>query len=222
MKRFATLTALATMAALTAGSALAVDVIANGGFEAGTGTDADGWQEVGLQPATRDASNPFAGQFALKLEAIGSTGVGPNSVGLQNSIEDGGLPSLAELSTVDVSFYWASDFGPGGVASAAARILDGTGNIVADTGAVGLADNGGTYTLVNLPTLNVPAFGADPADEYAVFIEFSAAAGAFDGSFSGGFIDNVVAEGTLVPEPGSLALLGLGGLAAFRRRRRGA
>lgn len=199
-------------------TASAANVIANGGFELGTGTDADGWQEVGLQPATRDSSNPLSGSWALKLEAIGSPTAGPNSVGLQNSIEDGGLPGLEELTTVDVSFWWASDFGVGGVGSAAARILDGTGNIV-DNQTLSLPDNNGVYQQLSFPTLNVPAFGAAPADEYAVFVEFSAAAGAFDGSSAGGFVDDVVAEGTFVPEPTSLALLGLGGLVAMTRRR---
>lgn len=219
MKRFTTL-ALFAAATLTAGNAAAINVIANGGFEDGTGTDADGWQEAGVQPATRDSTNPNSGSWALKLEAIGGPGSGPNSVGLQNSIADGGQLGLAELSTVDISFQWASAFGPGGVAFVQAQILNESGAPVGSTtGLIALPENGGSYTEVVLPTLNVPAFGDDPNDVYAVFLEFSAAAGAFDGSFSGGFIDDVVAEGTLIPEPTSLALLGMGGLLAVRRRR---
>jgi hypothetical protein len=44
----------------------------------------------------------------------------------------------------------------------------------------------------------------------------------FDGATSANGnqrLDNVLIEGTLIPTPGSLALLGLGGLAAARRRR---
>jgi len=201
-------------------SASAANVIANGGFEAGSGTDAANWQEVGIQPATRDNTNPNSGQWALKLDAVGTSGSGPNSVGLQNSIADGGQPSLQQLTDVDVSFQWAGDLGPGGVAFAVARILDGSGNIEADTGLQALPDNNNVYQLINLPTLSVPAFGAAPDDEYALFIEFSTAAGAFDGSFATGFVDDVNADGTFVPEPGSLALLGLGGLAMVARRRR--
>lgn len=217
MKRIATLTALAAMATLTAGTASAANLISNGGFEDGTLTDADNWQQVAQSP-TRDNTNPNSGSWALKLEATGSDQAGAASVAVQNNIDDGGQAGLAELSTVDISFQYESANGPGGVVFAAGRILDSGGNIVADTGLVNLGNNSG-YTLVNLPTLNVPAFGAPPADEYAVFIEFTAQAGAFDGSFGGGYIDDVVAEGTFVPEPTSLALLGLGGLLAFRRRR---
>jgi hypothetical protein len=64
----------------------------------------------------------------------------------------------------------------------------------------------------------VPAFGVDPDDNYAAFLEIVVNAGAFDGSFAEGYVDQVNIAGTLVPEPTTVMLLALGATVLRRRR----
>ncbi|MCG8509392.1 MAG: PEP-CTERM sorting domain-containing protein [Rhodospirillales bacterium] len=206
----------------------AVEVAGNPGFEiAGTGgaTDSDLWSEFAGGAAgtvsERDASMPASGNWAHHLLAIGNSTTGASAGINQNSIADVGLDSLEENTTLDASFLWKADLGPGGVAFAALRVLDGVGAVVADSGLQPLPASA-NYTPITLPTVNVPAFGAAPADTYAAFLEISVGAGAFDGSRAEGYVDDVSIQGTLVPEPASLALIGLGGLAMLSRRRRSA
>lgn len=214
--------------AVVAGSALAFvsvasadDVIANGGFELGAGTNADNWQQVGTQAPLRDNTMPRpGGDWALKFEAVGAAGIGANSVAVQNSIEDGGLPSLQENTTVDVSFWAKGTLGPGGAARAFARLLDGMGNIIVTETVELTPVLTSSYEQYTFNQINVPAFGPDPTDEYAIFVEIVAEAGGFVGSNATVFIDDVVATGTLVPEPAALALLGAAGLTLLARRRR--
>lgn len=206
---------------------LNADIAANGGFEtAGVGgaTDSDMWGQFGTGVSERDSSNVASGSFAHRLFAEGSgmpgMGTAQNAVVSQNSIADVGLLSLQESTMLTASFDWAGNLGPGGVAFGVLRILNGTGAIVADTGLQSLANTGGTYTNVNLGPLVVPAFAPSPNDTYAAFLEISVASGAFDGSTAEGFVDNVVITGTVVPEPGTAALLGMGLLGLVGRRRR--
>ncbi|MEM1186634.1 MAG: hypothetical protein AAGI53_16715 [Planctomycetota bacterium] len=201
--------AIAALVAFT-GSAFAAAV--NGGFEAGTGGDADNWEEFG--GAMRTTTSPLAGNWSMELNAVGSDSAGAASGVTYNSIATGGLASLDELQTITMSFDAEANLGPGGVASGAFRLLDGSGAIVTQQ-ILGISNGLNSYNF----SLNVPAFGAAPSDAYAAFIEIVAQAGAFDGSTSFVRVDNVQINGALVPTPGAAAALGLGGLVAMRRRR---
>jgi len=204
-----------------AGAASASSIVANGGFEAGAGTDSDQWNEIGAGAAgtvsERSTVMPLTGVHSHRLSAVGAPGIGSVASLFQNSIADAGMASLAPLTTVNASINAKVNLGPGGVAFYALRILNSEGTIVADSGLQGLASSSG-YVSYNT-SVNVPAFGAFPNDSYASFIEIFVAAGAFEGSSAQAFIDDVQIDGTLVPAPGALALVGLAIPAVARRRR---
>lgn len=217
--------AFAALALMPASMAFAADITGNGGFEiagAGGPADSDLWSEFAGGPvgtvSARDASMPAAGAWAHYINAVGDATAGATAGINQNSIADVGLPSLQEMTSVSADFSWKGALGPGGVAFGVLRILNGAGAIVADTGLVALPDTGGAYTMQSLGSLMVPAFGGAPDDTYAAFVEISVSAGAFDGSVASGYVDQVRIDGTLVPEPSSLALLAVSATLLWRRR----
>lgn len=205
------------------GAVASANIQVNGGFEMGTGTDSAGWTEgaFGAAGAGSERVNfgAASGAFAHRLSAVGNSTTGSSAGITQNSIADGGMPSLLGGSMVSVSFLANVDLGPGGVGFFALRVLDGNGAIVADSTLQALGPTGGAYQAFSFSGLAVPAFGAAPNDVYAAFVEIFVSAGAFDGSLATAFIDDVVIRGTVVPTPGAMACLGLAGVLAAGRRR---
>jgi len=208
--------------ATTAFAGIGSDIATNGGFEFGTGTDSDSWQELAGGAAgtvsQRTTSNPFSGDFSHFISAVGANGMGA-SAGITQNTQFVGLDSLAAGSSLQLSFAALTNFGPGGVGFYALRILNANGAIVANTGLQQYGNGSGQYTTYTSAALIVPEFAGGPNDFYAAFIEIVAVAGAFPESFASANIDNVVLTGTVIPAPGAMALLGLGGLMAGRRRR---
>jgi hypothetical protein len=181
-------------------------IVFNGGFEtAGFGgpTDSFGWnQGASGAPGSlsmRDGTSPHTGGFAQHLVALGGDGMGANAVITQNSLTDGGMPSLQQNTTLSATFSAKLALGPGGVGFYTLRILDGGGTIVASTG-LGVITGGtaGAYQTFSMGPITVPAFGAPPTDVYAALIEINVAAGAFVGSTAEAYIDDVNIIGTLV------------------------
>jgi hypothetical protein len=202
----------------------AENIAGNPGFEmAGVGgpTDSDLWTEFAGGAAgtlsERDGTMPASGSWAHHLLAIGDDTAGASAGINQNSIADVGLPSLLPGTTLDASFDWKASYGPGGVGFGVLRILNGDGAIVADTGLLALPASD-SYSSFTVPGLTVPDFGPAPNDVYAAFLEISVSSGAFEGSVADAFVDNVVINGTVVPEPSSLCLILAGTLLWARRR----
>jgi PEP-CTERM motif len=141
------------------------------------------------------------------------------AVMLQNSVSDGGLPGITPGDTPLLSF-WAKGFaGTTGNVLFSLRYLAAGGGILATSGNQFFqgAINPSTWTEI---TYNL---GVVPAGATSAFIEFSQGIGPINGvDLLAGtvLIDDVVLLGEAIPEPSSLALLGLGGLALVARRRR--
>ena len=226
MSRLGKMTGLAAVILAVASAAPAgatVNLVGNGGFEvagAGGPTDSAMWSEFTSYASNlseRGTTNPEFGSYAHHLYAVGLQDLGTVAGINQNSGNDVGLPSLQPGSTLSATFDAMTPFGPGGVMNYTLRILNGVGAIVQIyNNTIGAPSS--VYQTYTTPTFTVPAFGAAPNDYYVAFFEVNAAAGGFVGSTSEVYVDNVHVDGTVVPEPASLVLLGLGLLVGGRRK----
>lgn len=201
------LTAVVASAACVAGgvNAATMNALDNGGFETNDGTTAASW-----------ASNPF-----VTISSDANTGSSAHlfsaptlaaAVSEQNNVANGGQPDLIVGETGTLSFFAKGVVGETGNFFATFRYLDSGGAILFDSGLFNIASliNPNTYTEITLDSAVVPT-GAN-----AVLVQFSQGNGPV--AESSVLIDDVTFA--TVPEPGSLALLGLGGLVLARRRRR--
>lgn len=201
MKRITTLAALATMAAMTTGAASALELVPDGGFESGNLSAFTLFPSAGTIMITNDAST---GSFAADI-----TTTGPIQNPLLKAFELGGpVPEGTEFnisfdakgSTADGGVVFAEFFSEAASGTSKAEILGGA--------PLGLTDSYQTFNFM-------ATAGNDTTR--GVTLQIAAITGGAPNSFSSVQIDNLSVE--VVPEPGSLALLGIGGLAMLRRRR---
>jgi len=197
-----------------AGVASATNIINNPGFETAptTSPTPNDWQYS--TGATQDNTNPYSGSFEADLNnTTEATNV--------NVFQQTAFGSVSAGTQYTFSFYSEFQGATGGIAQAQFEFMNSTGGILP-----------GSPTFINLPNttsnFGVPAgyqltsqdFTA-PTDASAVFVSFNAVTGAATGSVSHAYIDNVSLAPVSTPEPASLALLAIGGVAmlALRRRR---
>lgn len=216
-----TKTKIRTLGAVLAATATlaSAELVNNGGFELGTGVDADSWNEIAVFGGTmgamstvaRSSANPFSGDWAMELSVTGAVDFGPVAEMQQQTM----VGSVASGEMYDFSFWATGVAGPGTVAFYEVLWFDGDGS---DGGgpqgsATGLTTFGlnADYTQFGQNGLVAPT-GAD-----SVLIQIRIVTGAFDGASGSATIDGV--SFAQVPAPAGVALLGLGGLAASRRRR---
>jgi hypothetical protein len=207
---------ITTIAIIAAAASTASADILNAGFESGSGIDAADWTEIVGGPSgsvERSTANPNSGDYSayLAFDHINNAAAGGayfieqnQPVGSITADTDYTLSFFAAIDSTDfvgmdtfVQILWldqdASD--GGGVRGETLTSL------------IGLGINQ-SYQQFSLDLTS--AAGAD-----SFLLRFQVSAGAVDGIANGVYIDDVA----LTPAPGALALLGLSGCVAARRRR---
>ncbi len=192
--------------------------VMNGGFEAGTGIDADNWTEIaifggamGAMASTeRVMTNPASGDWHMEMNVTGAPDFGPVAEIQQQTL----VGSVNPGASYDFSFLAAGNPGPGTVGFYEVLWFDGDGSNGGGpqgsaTGLQTIALNPG-YTPVGMSGLVAPA-GAD-----SVFISIRVVTGAFDGAVGSMIVDDV----SFVPAPGAALITGLAGCLVATRRRR--
>ncbi|MDB2686107.1 PEP-CTERM sorting domain-containing protein [Mariniblastus sp.] len=202
---------------LLLGSQANADLIVNGSFEddaPGTGDpDITGWSVLEIADVVKSDVN---GSTFTTLDMVGSQD-GDNAFQLQ---DNAGAPRLSGLTSDAFSVATAGDFSlsaffanRGNFAAADAftlDLLDSNGAIVAPTAFVDPALQGGVYVEFTR------AYTGLAAGNYSVQL----AATKPNSQLLQGTVDNISFVSTAVPEPTSVALLGLGGALMMIRRRR--
>lgn len=197
------LTALATCTAVAAGSANAATIaVANASFESGT----TNW------------TNGGSGGYNTRSTV---SGINPTDGSLQMWVNNGALiyqdtgEVIAAGMTYELTIDWNPDQAPfPNQETVVIRLYGsaagfGTALGTAEATLLGPADNSGDNSIWTTSSVSFTATGAEAGQTLGV------AFGVTGGTQSEW--DNV--RLTAVPEPGSLALLGLGGLLVVRRRR---
>lgn len=214
MNKIATLTALTAIAALTAGQASAVPTEvgnSNRGFEAGDTSD---WAIFIGGTQTFEAINDGTAQEGSFYGRIVNTDAPSAATVKQANLAEG---LLTPGAAVEISFYARGSATLGGVQFAEV-FSEVSGGGTSSSAFV----NGGPLFPPSATEWTLYTYSGvlGPDVSGGVTLQFNAAAGADAGSSSILEIDNISVVTEVVPEPSSLALLSLGGLAAFRRRRR--
>ena len=201
-----------------AASPAAADIVNNGGFELGTGEDADGWNQLEIVGGGAFAdtvrspggfvASPYEGDFFMYMDVVGASDFGPVSEIQQQT----SVGSIIGGNTYEFSFASIGNAGPGTVAFYEVSWFDGDGSN--GGGPQGSATGLQTFSLGSEWGLTTVSDLVAPAGADSMFIQIRLVTGAFDGATGWAGIDAV----TVTPAPGALALLGLAGIASRRRR----
>lgn len=205
-----TFAAVALIGGLTLSASATTDVAVNGDFETG---DFTGWTEFLSPDASIVSDDPFEGSFNAKIDNQSPT----SGAIMKNS--NVGIGTAFANAPVEVKFWARGSADVGGVHFAELfSELAGGG-----TSKTEILGGGGLFGTNPDGTIDVPewtefTFNTTLGNDVGggVTLQFNAATGPNPGTVLE--VDDVSIS--VIPEPASLTLLGLGSLAALGRRRR--
>lgn len=202
-------------------SPVSASLLSNGGFESGTGVDADNWLEFEVQGGSstaitdRVALAPHSGSFHLSLSVLGANDGGPSAEAQQLTTPPGLIVPGSPYTFSIFARQGQAPIGPGVVVELSIQWLDSDGSHGGGVkGSTGIQNIGGSLSG------NYQAFGFTnviaAADSDAALVSLRVAGGAFAGSNGSVYFDDAV----LTPEPTTLALIAMGGIVLISRRNR--
>lgn len=203
------------VSAMFAGSASALDIAVNGGFETG---DFSGWTIFPSGAGALTIVSP--GAYGLSTFAADLNNTFPGSADLIKNANIG-VGVVTANAPVTVEFDAKGNFGPGGVAFAE-LFSELAGGGVSKTQLLGGAPlhPDGVGIGINFDWTHF-VFSTTTGSDVSggLTVQFNSATGAFEGSTSELFVDNLRVTIADVPEPTGLGLVA-GALPILARRRR--
>ncbi len=206
-QRISTVCGLAAVFACVAGASAGVELAnSDRGFELG---DLSGWESFPTADSTFMASSDaFSGNFSGELtNSTEASAAVIKQTGL-------GAGQLMADQAITISFWAKGSGAVGGVSFAELFSADAGGGITRSEllGGAPLFV-GSDWSFYSFTTVVGPDVSG------GVTIQFAAVTGAANGSMMQLYLDDVSVTADVVPAPGAMALLGLGGLVGARRRR---
>ncbi|MFO1476756.1 MAG: glycosyl hydrolase [Verrucomicrobiota bacterium] len=162
----------------------ATNLVANGGFESGTGSAADGWAESGSQPPARVATDAHGGTFVMQLSVTNAAST-PNNSEIHANLVDAGGGAVIPGQVYTFSF-WARQVssGPSLVQNYQLTWLAANGAGISGSGWIGFSGGNGTWKQIALTN-------TAPANAVNAYIQIYNVTGAVAGGYGSVQIDDL-------------------------------
>jgi beta-glucanase (GH16 family) len=161
------------------------NIVANSGFESGTGSAVSGWTVTGTQPPIRINTDANSGSYCMQL-LVTNTASTANSSEIDENIHKAGGISVVGGQTYTFSF-WAKQIGSGVsyVQNYGITWLNSSGSTVGSVGLTGFSAGNGVWSQFTVTNLVAPASAVN------AYLSIYGATGAIANGYGGVLIDDV-------------------------------
>lgn len=177
---------------------IGASVVANGGFESGTSTNATGWNVTGTQPPQRVSADAQSGTFAMRLFVTNATST-PNTSEVNQNLANAGGGAILPGTAYTLSF-WAKSAasGPSYVQNYGITWLNSGGGSVGFYGWKGFSPGGAwsQFVATNL---------VSPTNAANAVVTIYATTGALLGGYGGTLIDEIIFAPARLPSTNVIA-----------------